>query len=271
MTYLPIGKKDAETEPLLDHLYTKFQLSGDSFTDVSLSALPISNTSVTIDTNIKQYGNSSLYFNGASKLLIQNYAKKIVFSTYPWTIEMWLRWGQPGQYGPMIFTGTGQRMTPNVLGQGTVFNFAYTAANGNVTSFLQTTESQNVWYHYAIQREENRIYMYLNGNRDLSSNATKTVDQIWPILTEDDFSMGWAPSWGGLSWAHAEFTGWIQDFRITIGKNRYTGPTFTPPTQPLPIPVAPPSDQIGKVKTDLDGKFWIYGHLNNTQQGWRLL
>ena len=88
------------------------------------------------------------------------------------------------------------------------------------------TFSINTWYHIAVSRSSNTLRAFINGNQLTIStgSATNSVQYLQSGL----------PVLVGKYGNGFNFTGYIDDLRLTNGYARYTS-NFTPPTSALPI------------------------------------
>lgn len=100
--------------------------------------------------------------------------------------------------------------------------YIYVRSGSNI--FATTTDfSDGSWYHLALVRHNGVLKVYVDGSLENSANNTTdfSPSSISPII-------GRASSTA----SNSRFQGYIQDFRISKGKARYTA-NFTPPTAPL--------------------------------------
>jgi len=103
--------------------------------------------------------------------------------------------------------------------------------SGQILHLVSTVAATiNAWNHIAIVRHNNVEYIYVNGV--LGASAPLPTLDLGGIGSNDFLSIG------GDALGIANFTGYIDEFMITIGLARYTAP-FTPPAAPfnsLPLP-----------------------------------
>lgn len=177
----------------------------------------------TVVTSDRQYGASSLYFDGTGDYI---YAAKpspaYSFGTGNFTVEFWVKplAGPVSTYNPAFYAhnGTGSWNTNN----------GFRIHHGNVlfadSSQLNFTSAiaNNVWTHVAIVRNGTTITAYKNG----VANGTLTVAASMVIGSPLN-QVALATSDSADTTGREFLNGYIDDFRITNGKARYTS-TFTP-------------------------------------------
>ena len=197
-------------------------------TDSSSNAVVVTaNGNAQIDTAVKKFGTGSIEFDGTGDYLTlgsgtPNYPN---FGTGPFTIEMWIYNTTSGSQA--LFNthraGVSSGMyfsinTNNALVHGSFGN----GDNGNNIT-ANNVISLNTWHHIALCREgtgTNQTKIFVDGTAvltytDASNYASYTYG---PYLASYDV--------GGTT---AEYTGYIDDLRVTSGIARYTS-NFTPPT-----------------------------------------
>jgi hypothetical protein len=99
----------------------------------------------------------------------------------------------------------------------------YTAGGTYLT--CNTAIQLNTWYHVAVSRKGNTVYVYLNGVCDGSTTFSFNLAQNGLILGNVfDYS----------TVLGIEFNGYIDEVRFTKGTALYSG-DFTPPTAPFTL------------------------------------
>jgi len=114
---------------------------------------------------------------------------------------------------------------------GAVRFFAYNTA-GTQYSLDSSPLSANTWYHMALTREGNTLRAFLNGTM-FSSMAITGALNISNTCT--------ARVGKYTSSTPRNMVGYLDDFRLTIGKARYTA-SFTPSASPVPEYAQPNAD-----------------------------
>lgn len=162
----------------------------------------------------------STYFDGTSDFLgIPTGSSAFDFSsTKTMTLEFWAyvtTWG--GTYSCFFD-----------IQEGAPFRFTYfngtlywqTAAGNVITAAV--TLSTNTWYHYAFVRNNDTVYMFVNG----VGVATGSYTAGWGTTAAGNVFIGCNR---GDTWF---VNGYMTDVRLVKGTALYTS-AFTPPTQPL--------------------------------------
>jgi hypothetical protein len=173
-------------------------------------------------TQVK-YGTASMKFNGTTDYLTIPASTLFGYGSGDFTIEMWY-----------YFTGTtsdtryffdqrtsagGTQLAPAVLLVSGVINVYL---NG-VYAVVGSTVTTNSWNHLALVRSSGVTKLYINGSQ-AGSNYTDANSYVASSMT-----IGATPSAvNTYNWS-----GYIDDFRITKGYARYTS-NFTAPTSALP-------------------------------------
>jgi hypothetical protein len=184
------------------------------------------NSNARISNKITKFGNSSLYFPGATYYTYMPLSSGMFdIGTGDVTIECWF----------YIPTGTTQLAAANL------FNFYNGSAYGiivhtNVTSYANkltfwcdtygagpfitgtTTLTTGTWYHFLLSRSGGIWRMFLNGAQEGSSYTNAAApDQAYQLYI------------GGNAVSTRQFTGYIDEFRFTRFIARSTS-TFAVPT-----------------------------------------
>ena len=170
------------------------------------------------NTSIKKFGISSAYFDGNGDYIETPNNPIFDFSVGDWTIEFWMYADTqndkhilsnigPGTGGINIYIDDSQNITYN---------------NGINTTSVGTSYSPywNQWTHIALARLGTTITMYVNGV--VAGTPTTQTPETSQFLFI-----------GKSGYSGYDFTGYIDDLRITMGIARYTA-NFTPPIVPFP-------------------------------------
>ena len=222
------------TAPLTSGSYTRallnFATAG--LRDEAGGAILETYGNIQVDTSTKKFGTGSMEFDGTGDYGILRDVKPL--HTMPFTIEFFMKTNtaslQGGAYRRLFTTGTGTVATTkmelcinsgNGTGYGTTTNiFIYTGA----TSLIGTTAvADNAWHHIAVTRDSsNNLRLFVDGTQSGSTAASWTND-----LSQTNHNFG---TYNGSIGFYA---GYIDDFRITYGKARYTS-NFDAPTSAFP-------------------------------------
>ena len=184
-----------------------------------------------ISTQVKKYGNSSMYFGGNGDYVYSGSSPNFELSAGDFTVEFWMYPTAVSGADRGIFgIGTTDPDSNLVrLNSSAKLQFWLGGSNGGgpgagtKTGIITctTTIVANTWAHVALVRSgsaSNNVKLYLNGTQDGQGTAT--------------YNIGAKPFGLGMGYPGSAvelYTGYIDDFRITKGVARYTT-NFTPPT-----------------------------------------
>ena len=161
-----------------------------------------------------KYNTSSLYFDGSG-----DYAtiKVPAIGTGDFTIEGWVNFGNviAGNY-VFDFRDSVSTFRPALTLNP---DWRYVSESAYVIT-SSVTPATNVWYHFAAVRSNGTTTLYING-----SSLGSAADSRNYVGT----NAGKFASYYGLT---GNTNMYLEDFRITVGRARYTA-NFTPPTAPL--------------------------------------
>jgi hypothetical protein len=177
-----------------------------------------------ISTTQSKWGGGSMYFDGTGDYLFKPYDQLLNQLNGNFTIECWIY--------PTV-TNTRMYFAGSVNASGSAnWSFQITAANKLTFEWLNTTSnvftatstasiSPNVWTYVAAVKNGGTITLYINGSADGTASPTGTYrNASFPL------AIGRPGDYNDLY-----YTGYIDDFRITIGQAR----TITLPTAPFPV------------------------------------
>ena len=214
-----------EAGPVVD-ANTLLLIHGGAVEDASIYDVPITNSGVTVSQAQSKFGGGSLYFNGASRLLIPQ--TTIYFGSNNFTIDWWEYCGSMSVRNGTRFCSEytqGQLGLGGLLcGYSQTLLYASSVISGswdlvsNATMF-SVTPSQ--WVHWAVIRNGNSLVTYRNGTQFATTpiNGSISYDTSYPMAI-GDYREG----------DHSYFIGYIDEFRIS-DVARWTE-NFTPPTEP---------------------------------------
>jgi hypothetical protein len=177
-----------------------------------------------ISTTQSKFGGGSIYLNGTGNYLTQPFSQLMNQLNGNFTIECWI---YPTVTNTrMLFAGSvNSAGLTNWYFEITSSNkLAFNWTNTVPTSFIPTSTasiSPNTWTHVAVVKNGGTLTLYINGSADGTASPTGTY-----AGASYGFSIGRAGDYNGLY-----FTGYIDDFRMTIGQAR----TITLPTAPFPL------------------------------------
>lgn len=209
-----------------------------TFTDNSFTPKTVTaNGNAQLSTITCAFGRSSAYFDGTGDYLsIARNNDFLPVANENFTIEAWVYLtATPGAL-PALIAGLGE------YGTDSDWNFQISSSlrvsfyiNAIVTTFENTTPiTLNSWNHVAVSRSgtgSNNLRVFVNGiGQSFTTNSTTvgTGNRNLTIGADQNGDEG-------------NFTGYIDELRITKGVGRYTS-NFTVPTAFGPFPDSSPSD-----------------------------
>ena len=173
-----------------------------------------------VATSPVKYGSGSMYFDGSGDYLIGRSTDLLSFGTGDFTIEMWINPSSIPASDRVIMdtrsSGSDSGYTPYING-GTLK--IYSSAADRITS--TSTIAANVWSHIAFVRASGTLAIYINGVQSGTAAYTGSMTCPGRITIAAGFDNA------------ANYSGFIDDFRVTKGVCRYIA-NFTPPQQALP-------------------------------------
>ena len=198
-----------------------------TFTDNSINNFtPTVFGNAKISTAQSVFGGSSLLLDGSGDYLSYASNANFDYGTEDFTIEGWFRSTNVSLLQTIFGQIQGNPALSGIVIR--LFNskiaFVPYTPEGNPAFVLGdiSTISSNTWYHFAVTKSGTTYRMFLNGI--LEDTHVATLTPVWngkspKIGTWQDFS-------------GRDFSGHIDDFRITKGVARYTS-NFTPPAAPF--------------------------------------
>jgi hypothetical protein len=217
------------TSPLTAVANTQLLLSGTNaqLVDKTRTNNLILNGTATVSASQFKYGASSMKFDGTNNGEITiPYNQSNVFAANDFSIELWMYASSIGAADDsLIFSQVNNATNPSPLNISLYKNSwivkvysAITAPWNGINGVTVGTVTQNTWNHIRVSRVGSNIYTYFNGV--LTSTSSVGTQSLYantaPILL------------GGGRWTTCNFNGYIDDFRLTIGKSR---PVFEIPTE----------------------------------------
>lgn len=199
--------------------YTKLLLHGDALPIVDSSkggGHSITNSSATLDTTIKKYGDAALNF--ASSAYCYAPASSDWSLGTSWTLDLWIR-HSGSSYQKFISTrgdgnGASYELTVN---PDTTLRCELLNQTGGYTNGTSPLTA-NTWYHVAFTYDGTNLKFYINGVLDKSVAITATFS------TSNRLQIGRPEVY------NEPFTGKIDELRISKGIVRWTE-NFTPPAK----------------------------------------
>ncbi len=221
------------TAPLTAVTNTKLLLNGTnaSIIDNSMKAVLETVGDAQIGAVVKKFGTASLELDGSGDYLFIPAQGTLGFGSGAFTIECWVYFTASTAYQSIV--SSKNYYTAGYNGNwllrrdsDTLIAFATYdgTSNEEYTQFSAST-SLNTWYHLALVREgtgTNETKLYLDGTLKGSMTVSKSLN--------DGSASG---VWVGKDTQNNDYTGYMDDLRITTGKARYTS-AFTPSTEAFP-------------------------------------
>ena len=228
---------------------TLLLLNGETLTDTSQYNVPITNNGVQISTAQAKFGNSSMYFDGKSNLLISMPALGLNFNE-DWTLEWW-------EYTP-INPGTTSAVfcMPNrangFVSYSPSSNSVRLFAGNNAWDFIPVTTIgtfiASSWTHRAICKTGTTIYAFQNGR------LFDTITTSGTLTSTENLYIGYRATSSNAGY----FKGYLDEIRVS-NIARWTS-NFTPPTEPYSIS----SNMYVKIDNVWQPVTGIYTKTNNT-------
>lgn len=180
-----------------------------------------------ISTAEKKFGTGSIQFDGSGDVLTVSSSAEFRLDA-DFTIEAWVYpTSQVRLYPAILNVGARYSAGPRI---GVYFN--HTANPNEYVIYINTTlfltgaiaPGFNTWHHVALTRSGDTWRLFVNGVLDVSNTRTGTV-----FTSDPPFTVASESATRGIT----DFTGYIDDMRVTKGVARYTA-SFTPPTTSFP-------------------------------------
>jgi hypothetical protein len=187
-----------------------------------------------LSTAVSKFGGSSMNFDGSSTCTILA-SPNLNFGTGDFTIEMWVYSASQSSTGNRtIGNGAGASwgankwiFTTTTPGNANKFTWQFWNYNSGSTDLLVSSSASNnsTWTYVAITRSGNTFRMFVNGVIEATGTSSASVDGNIPV----QLTLGNSGVAGDSNW-----TGYLDDLRITKGVARYTT-NFSAPTTAFPI------------------------------------
>jgi len=194
-----------------------------------------------VSTTQSKFGGSSMYFDGVRDYITVPPSPSLSMGASDFTIEMWIYKLGDNANASRLWNPDG-----DLYGD---ISLAIDAAGSLVSYGSSTGTSWNVWAFGTGIAIPNGVWKHLALVRS-GGTVTLYVDGVGTVMTT---SLGSAPlyDWGGShiiggqsTGADRPFNGYIDDFRVTKGLARYTGPFAVPTATYLGPAALDPAAQI---------------------------
>jgi hypothetical protein len=182
-------------------------------------------------SSVVKYGVSSINFTGSSSIVLQD-SPSFELGASDFTIEFWVNTTQTTQYATLISRSTAAFATgmwtlmlnSAAAGSGAISLWAYEVNAG--AAAVMTTTGVNVidgsWHHVSMTRMGSAWTIWVDGISRATATSAATIADLasGPFIGMDQFIGRY-------------YTGYLDDFRFTLGVARYKG-NFQPPISELP-------------------------------------
>jgi hypothetical protein len=228
------------SDPFFSNVALLLPMNGTGNTFVDSSPTPKTITAVgnvTQSTTQSKWGGKSAFFDGAGSRLTMPDATAFYFGSGDYTVEAWLYITSLNTQGGGNFFSQSARLSNNnnrqhafaVNSSGLVVYWTTNGVSDNSATFA-TALPTNQWIHVAFVRQSGMLRAYLNGTQvgDAQSHDITYYDSTAHVC------VGSFGAYADNGYAFLDYTGYIDDLRITQGRARYTGATFLAPTAAFP-------------------------------------
>jgi len=217
---------------------------GDAFSDSSSNSLTVTNANnVVLETTISKFGGGSYDFRAEKALVRVGYDPVLDLSSGDWTVEFWVF--TPSNPTEMLYpvcfgeSNTSVERSWELRMNDEQMGMSYTAdgSTTNISSYSGSgsyTWSSNAWQHFAWVRNGDTLRFYKDGNA-VGTPVTLSTGFVTGQMSQDigigarrtnDILSGIQPA--------GVVPGYMEDIRVTKGVARYTGATYTVPTEAFP-------------------------------------
>jgi len=228
--YAGVDNPDNNTNVLL---HMNGALFATQFPDHGIYGLPFTaNGNAQVDTAQFKFGGASALFDGTGDYLTTPDNAVLTLSSAPFTIECWFRCNATGG-SFAILAGQGDntgssagrawmiyRTSANVLSFDVWIGGAQVSTQGR-TQFTNLINTG--WHHIACVRSGNTFRLYIDGLLEASNTVAGAVQDSAAVL-----GIATAGEFGGGSAFNPLWTGWIDEFRLSVGVDRYSATADLP-------------------------------------------
>jgi hypothetical protein len=162
-----------------------------------------------------KFGSISIHFDGSDDYLsVADNTADWAFGADPFTVDCWILMPDT-TFGTLLSNGNNEanKWTLRVVAGKLEFRYGLGALATSAS-----TVSPSAWVHVAAERFGNTLYLYINGVKDAATADLSAVnlssDATLKVGTQADLSN--------------DYTGYIDEIRISKGIARYGGASFTP-------------------------------------------
>ena len=197
-----------------------------TFTDSSSNSLTVTaNGDAQISTTQSKFGGSSMYLDGTGdSVSITDSGSVMVLGTDDFTVEFWFYTSSNStnlSSFATFFTGGTNSLVIRYHSSYSGIVVGYEDVGYDIIPSPSASPTENAWNHIAVVRDSTSLRLYLNGS--LVGDYTSTTRDYSSAINEI-----------GKAGAYYPLLGYIDDFRVTKGVARYTGSSFSVPTEAFP-------------------------------------
>lgn len=168
-----------------------------------------------IDTADSKFGGSSLLLDGVNDMITAVSNAIWAFGTGDWTVECWVKRSNAGGVFWDNRTSGVESMVAFNDPSGFICYYDSLTTTGSIVIPAST------WTHVAWCRNASTLRMFVDGAVASTGAYATNMGASRPMRIGQDIIN------------NADFSGWIDEWRVTKGVGRYTT-AFTPPTAPFP-------------------------------------
>src|SRR5574337_775490 len=243
----------ANPVPPGDTVFSQVQLmlhaEGSTADSSNAARSPTSSTGVTVSGTQYKYGTQSLNFSGSGGLTYAH-ASSLDLGTGDFTCEAWvyITIGAARYFICGCVPASGASASSSFwIERNASDKLSAPLINSSGTTFATltgtTSVTLNAWHHVALVRYGNVFTLYLDGGAEATYTGSQTMNPA-----NNSFGVGRAGDYASYN-----FTGYIDEFRLTIGTARYTA-AFTGSLPSAAFPAAAgPVLPVGQYSIDLSG------------------
>jgi len=197
-----------------------------TFTDSSSNSLTVTaNGDAQISTAQSKFGGSSMYLDGTGdSVSITDSGSVMVLGTDDFTVEFWFYTSSNStnltNFGTFFVGGINSLLLRYHSSYSGIV-VGYEGVAYDIIPSPNASPTENAWNHIAVVRDSTSLRLYLNGS--LVGDYTSTTRNYSSAINEI-----------GKAGANYPLLGYIDDFRVTKGVARYTGSSFSVPTEAFP-------------------------------------
>lgn len=232
------GEEPPATDPHFANVVALLHMDGDDGATVIQDHAPVGSPSrvwtasnqAQIDTAQSQFGGASLLLDGTGDFVSTPDHAALELAGNDFTLELWGRTttvtGNHVLCAKQTNAGSFSGFDLLIVGNSAQFFATSAGASWDIASGrVLGTVATNTWYHFAVCRSGNTWAAFLDGVQGSTWTSAAAIQNNGNALCV-----------GALPDASTGWNGWIDDFRLTIGVNRYIGsPTnFTRPSAAFP-------------------------------------